>query len=310
MADAADGVNKSQMKQYLVPAVAVAAVVVLAGLVMVVSGSTRKMSDGSDGSATDPGLKEVSPGVKSRDIKEGTGDPCPPGASVKMHYTGWLTDGTVFDSTREGARAKGQPADFKLEGLIKGWQEGIPGMKKGGIRKLVIAPDKGYGARDKGPIPANSTLVFEVELVDFTPGAAPPRARRDPIPTDLTKLSDGTAPGADDPGLQPLGSGGLKYRDLKVGDGPVCPEGATPVMDYVGWLTTGGAPFDTSFTGNPLDMPLGKLIEGWQQGVPGMRVGGIRKLVIPAALGYGNQPQAKIPAGSTLVFEVELLGLK
>lgn len=316
MADAgkpqADGLNKSQMKQYLVPAVAVAAVVVLAGLVIFVSGSGgRKMSDGSDGSASDSGLKEVSTGVKSRDLKEGTGEACPPGAEVKMHYTGWLENGDVFDSTRVGAKATGLPVTFKLKSLIKGWQEGIPGMKAGGIRKLVIAPDKGYGPKGNAAIPGDSTLIFEVELVEFTAPAGAPRPRREPPPSDLTKLSDGTAPGDNDPGLQPLGTGGLKYRDLKVGDGPACPEGATPIMDYTGWLVSGGQPFDSSFNrGEPLDMPLADLIKGWQQGVPGMKVGGIRKLVIPPDLGYGGQDRPKIPANSTLVFEVELLGIK
>lgn len=305
-----EGIGKDKMKQYLVPAMAVAAVVVLAALVVYVSGaSTRKMSDGSDGSESDSGLKEATPGVKYRDVKEGTGDPCPPGAAVTMHYTGWKTDGEVFDSTREGPKAKNQPANFKLAGLIKGWQEGIPGMKKGGIRKLVVAPDKAYGTQG-GHALAGQTLIFEVELVDFTPGAPPPRPRRSPIPTDLTKLSDGTEPGADDPGLKPIGTGGLKYRDLKVGDGPECSEGATPIMDYIGWLTTGGQPFDTSFKASPLDMSLRRLIKGWQQGVPGMRVGGIRKLVIPSDLGYGSEGQGSIPPNATLVFEVELLGLK
>lgn len=309
MADAgkpqADGLNKSQMKQYLVPAAAVAAVVVLAGLVLVASGSTRKMSDGSDGSATDSGLKEVSAGVKSRDLKEGTGDACPPGASVKMHYTGWLTDGTVFDSTREGARAKGQPADFKLEGLIKGWQEGIPGMKKGGIRKLVIAPDKGYGARDKGPIPANSTLIFEVELVDFTPARA---AMTDvvsgpgqPMPSD--KSDGGTA----DPGLKDIGDG-LKIRDLKEGSGEPVKEGATVTIHYTGWTVDGNV-FDSSYkSGEPMTSSLGRLVAGWQKGIPGMKPGGVRKLVIPAALGYGARGSPPdIPGGATLIFEVELV---
>src|SRR5687768_8560228 len=99
MAD--ESLDRAEMKQYLVPAAAVAAVIVLAGLVLVVSGGGRKMSDGSDGSADDPGLKEIAPGVKYRDIKEGVGEPCPPGAAVTMHYTGWLTDGEEFDSSKK-----------------------------------------------------------------------------------------------------------------------------------------------------------------------------------------------------------------
>ena len=304
------GVDKSTMKQFLGPAVALAAVVVLAGLVVLVSGgSSRSMSDGSNGSADDPELKEVTPGVRYRDIKVGTGTPCPEGADVKIHYTGWLTDGTVFDSSRDKG---GQPAAFSLNRLIKGWQEGIPGMKPGGIRKLVISSDNGYGAKGSPPkIPGGSTLIFEVELVEAGPGPAPVRPRRSPAPTDLTKLSDDTAPGDNDPNLKSIGTHGLKYRDIKEGDGPVCPEGANVVMDYTGWLTNGSM-FDSSWKGggDPLRSSLGGLIKGWQQGVPGMKVGGIRKLVIPPNLGYGDSPQRGIPANSTLVFEIELLGTR
>ncbi|MFM8272774.1 MAG: FKBP-type peptidyl-prolyl cis-trans isomerase [Gemmata sp.] len=307
-----DGADRQKVKQVMVPALAVAAIVVLVGLVVFVSDSAagRKMSDGSNGSVDDTGLKEVGAGVRSRDIKEGVGEACPPGAEVKIHYTGWLNDGTVFDSSRD----RGQPATFKLAGLIQGWQEGIPGMRPGGIRKLVIAPEKGYGQQDKGKIPPGSTLIFEVELLEAKPGPVPPRPRRTPPPSDLSKLSDGTEPGADDPKLIPIGTGGLKYRDLKDGDGPVCPAGAHVVMDYTGWLLTGGPYFDSSWkpgSDGPLDMSLRSLIQGWQEGVPGMKVGGVRKLVIPADLGYGarGSPPA-IPGGATLVFEIELLGVK
>ena len=81
---------------------------------------------------------------------------------VKVHYTGWLTNGTVFDSSV----ARGEPITFGLDGVVKGWQEGIPGMKVGGVRKLVIPPEKAYGSQSKEKIPANSTLVFEVELLE------------------------------------------------------------------------------------------------------------------------------------------------
>lgn len=306
-----EGLDKQKVKQILVPGLAVAAIVLLVGLVIFVSdtAAARKMSDGSDGSPQDSGLKELTAGVKYRDIKVGMGEECPRGAEVKIHYTGWLPDGTVFDSSK----ARGTPATFSLTKLIPGWQEGIPGMKPGGIRKLVLSPEKGYGSQSQGKIPANSTLIFEVELIESKPGAAPPRERRTPAPTDLTKLSDGTEPGADDDGLKPLGTSGLKYRDIKVGDGAACPEGAHVVMDYTGWLKTGGAPFDSSWkpsSDGPLDMSLHDLIQGWQQGVPGMKVGGIRKLVIPPELGYGSNAQKGIPANSTLVFEIELLGTK
>ena len=262
----AEGVDKSRMKQYLVPALGVAAVVVLVGLVISVSsGSSRKMSDGSNGSSDDSDLKEAAPGVKYRDLKDGIGEPCPAGAKVTVHYTGWLDNGDVFDSSKD----RGQPFQATLKaggGLIAGWVEGIPGMKKGGIRKLVIAPEKAYGERGAPPkIPGGSTLIFEVELVEFTPPPPPP-------PPAPTKLSDGTEPGAADPGLKDIG-GGLKIRDIKEGSGEPVKEGATVTIHYTGWLLNGTS-FDSSRPrGEPTTFPLPNLIQGWQKGIPGDEAG-------------------------------------
>ena len=103
-------------------------------------------------------------GLKYEDVKVGTGDTAESGQTVSVHYTGWLTNGTKFDSSKD----RGQPFSFPLGGgrVIKGWDEGVRGMKVGGVRKLTIPPDLGYGARGAGGvIPPNATLVFEVELL-------------------------------------------------------------------------------------------------------------------------------------------------
>ena len=84
------------------------------------------------------------------------------GATIKIHYTGWLLDGTVFDSSKK----RGQPIEFPLNNLIKGWQEGVPGMKIGGIRLLEIPYQLAYGERGSpGSIPPKATLVFEIEAL-------------------------------------------------------------------------------------------------------------------------------------------------
>jgi peptidylprolyl isomerase len=102
-------------------------------------------------------------GLKYQTVKPGTGAVAAAGQSVTVHYVGTLTSGQEFDSSRR----KGTPFSFKLgsRGVIAGWDEGVAGMKVGELRKLIIPPELGYGARGQGPIPANSTLLFEVELI-------------------------------------------------------------------------------------------------------------------------------------------------
>ena len=104
-------------------------------------------------------------GLKYTDDQIGTGIEAQAGKTVSVHYTGWLLDGTKFDSSKD----RNQPFSFPLGRgqVIKGWDEGVAGMKVGGKRTLVIPPDLGYGARGAGGvIPPNATLKFEVELLD------------------------------------------------------------------------------------------------------------------------------------------------
>ncbi len=102
-------------------------------------------------------------GLKYLDMVEGSGAEPTAGQTVTVHYTGTLEDGSKFDSSRD----RGTPFQFKLGAgqVIKGWDEGIASMKVGGRRQLVIPPALGYGSRGIGPIPPNSTLIFDVELL-------------------------------------------------------------------------------------------------------------------------------------------------
>ena len=105
-------------------------------------------------------------GLKYEDLVEGTGATAEAGQTAVVHYTGWLTDGSKFDSSKD----RNQPFSFSLgKGMvIRGWDEGVAGMKVGGTRKLTIPPQLGYGARGAGGvIPPNATLVFEVELLEL-----------------------------------------------------------------------------------------------------------------------------------------------
>ncbi len=103
-------------------------------------------------------------GLQIEDITVGSGETAAVGNQVSVHYTGWLTDGTKFDSSKD----RNDPFDFPLgrHHVIAGWDEGVQGMRVGGVRKLTIPPNLGYGARGAGGvIPPNATLVFEVELL-------------------------------------------------------------------------------------------------------------------------------------------------
>ncbi|ADO68809.1 FKBP-type peptidyl-prolyl cis-trans isomerase [Stigmatella aurantiaca] len=104
-------------------------------------------------------------GLKVEDVKVGTGAEAVVGKSVTVHYVGTLTTGAKFDSSRD----RGQGFNFPLGAgrVIQGWDQGVVGMKVGGVRKLTIPPELGYGSRGFPPvIPPNSTLHFEVELLD------------------------------------------------------------------------------------------------------------------------------------------------
>jgi peptidylprolyl isomerase len=188
---------------------------------------------------------------------------------VTVHYTGTLQDGTVFDASR----MHGGPVSFPLNGVIKGWTEGVGSMKVGGTRKLVIPPELGYGSRAQGSIPANSTLTFIVELLD--------------VPK-------------------------VKIEDTQVGTGAEAVPGKTLTVHYTGKLENGKV-FDSSVGKDPLTFVLGggQLIPGFEQGVSGMKVGGKRVVTIPPSLGYGEQGAGDvIPPNSTLIFELELVDVK
>jgi FKBP-type peptidyl-prolyl cis-trans isomerase len=116
------------------------------------------------GTASENPVVETDSGLQYIVVAEGDGNEARAGDTVSVHYTGWLVDGNKFDSSRD----RGQPFVFPLGAgrVIKGWDEGVAGMKVGGVRKLIVPPELGYGERGIGPIPPNSTLIFEVELLE------------------------------------------------------------------------------------------------------------------------------------------------
>ena len=101
--------------------------------------------------------------LKIEELHVGNGKQAEKGKKITVHYTGWLTNGTKFDSSKD----RDEPFEFTYGAgqVIRGWDEGFEGMKEGGIRKLTISPEWAYGTRDLEIIPPNSTLIFEVELL-------------------------------------------------------------------------------------------------------------------------------------------------
>ena len=142
-------------------------VLTLASAVMWAQTATKKPATARPAAAgptkvTGDGVKTAS-GLQYWDIKVGTGDVAKTKDHVKVHYTGWLTTGKKFDSSVGGA-----PFDFTIGNgdVIKGWDEGVAGMKVGGKRQLRIPPDLAYGAQGySGVIPPNATLIFDIQLV-------------------------------------------------------------------------------------------------------------------------------------------------
>lgn len=216
--------------------------------------------------------------LKIVDTVEGKGNAVKPGDQVRVHYTGKLTDGTVFDSSIP----RGEPFEFTVGAglVIAGWDEGLLGMKAGGKRTLTVPPEMGYGEAGIGPIPGNATLIFDIELLEIV--QVPPE-------------------------------GELQIEEVAPGSGKEARAGNLVRVHYIGRLVDGTC-FDESYNrGEPIEFQLGAgmVIRGWDMGIAGMKEGGKRKLTIPYNLAYGadGYPGA-IPPYATLVFDVELVTVK
>lgn len=238
--------------------------------------------------------KDKAKGLKIYDEKVGTGKPVIAGATLKAHYTGWLLNGRKFGSSKD----MGKPLSVVMGAgkMIKGWEQGLDGMKEGGVRWLRVAPSMGYGATAYAMIPSNSTLIFRVEMVSSDVDEEV-IAQMDFFP-DTTSLKFEN------------GSEGLRYAIIKQGEGEPAATGATVKVHYTGWLVN-GYKFDSSRDrGQPFGFPLGggRVIRGWELGVAGMLPGEKRILIVPPGLGYGSRAAGPIPGGSTLIFAVEYLG--
>jgi len=225
--------------------------------------------------------KKTESGLAYKVLKASGGEERPgENDTVKVHYTGWTTDGKMFDSSRK----RGRPATFSLKQVIKGWTEGLQLMAVGDAYRFWIPKELAY---DGAPGKPAGTLVFDVELLDLNKAPPVPEDVKAP-PKNATKTKSG-----------------LAYVVLQEGEGEAKPGPETKVtVHYSGW-TTDGKMFDSSVArGRPATFPLNRVIKGWTEGLQLMRKGSKYRFWIPGDLAYGNQPGR--PNGM-LVFDVELL---
>lgn len=237
-----------------------------------------------------------------RTVEEGSGEPAQDGDLMLILYSGWLTDGTLFDSSYNNDPPRPFPVVAGQGGAIGGFLEATAGLRAGEKRQVVIPPEQGYGEQGTpgGPIPPNSWLVFEVEAQEIREPADPSDAEfAAELNVDLSTMEQTDS--------------GLYWTALAQGTGEPTSEGSEMALHYTGWLAD-GQKFDSSYDAQPeatpLSMVLGQtqLIQGWVEGVTGMRLGERRQLVIPPELGYGwRGSQGGIPGDAVLVFEVELV---
>jgi FKBP-type peptidyl-prolyl cis-trans isomerase len=249
--------------------------------------SFKKMPDPpatpADVAAAPADAEKTASGLLSKVLEKGKGGKKPKSTdTVKVHYTGWTTDGQMFDSSV----TRNEPATFPVDKVVKGWGEGVQLMTVGEKRRLWIPKELAYNDRPGAP---KGTLVFDIELLDIVTPETPKDVKAPPKDAEKT-------------------ASGLASKVLSKGTGSEHPSAASLVkVDYSGW-TTDGKMFDSSVTrGEPAEFPLGGVIKGWTEGLQLMVVGEKRRFWIPEELAYGGRPGA--PAGM-LVFDVTLLEIK
>ena len=242
----------------------------------------------SDVAAAPADAKKTASGLTSKVLTAGKSTEHPADSDqVKVHYTGWTTDGKMFDSSVQ----RGEPATFGVTQVIPGWTEALKLMTPGEKRRLWIPGKLAYGDTPRMGAPAGN-LTFDVELLEIL---AAPKAPEDVSAPPATAKRTGS---------------GLAYRVLKKGTGKAHPKVTDRVtVHYSGW-TTDGKMFDSSVQrGQPMSFGLNGVIKGWTEGVQLMVEGEKTRFWIPADLAYGKNPRPGAPAG-VLVFDIELLQVK
>tara|TARA_B100001093_G_scaffold511831_1_gene580577 strand:- start:1390 stop:2205 length:816 start_codon:yes stop_codon:yes gene_type:complete len=249
-----------------------------------------------DVAAPPEGAEKTESGIFSRVLQEGTGTSHPKAdEKVRVHYSGWQTDGYNFDSSLN----RGVPATFGLNQVIKGWTEGVQLMVEGEKRRFWIPGELAYGKLEgelppvgengKRPGRPLGQLCFDIELIKIL--------RPHPTPENLTAAPE-------DASANPSG---VASKVVKAGSGEAKPKPTDNVqVHYTVWTADGKVVDSTLPNERPKTLPLKRTIKGFTEGVQMMVEGETRRIWVPTNMAYGAAPPPTAPEGM-LVFEVELL---
>lgn len=252
-------------------------------------------------------IVELENGLKFKDDSLGSGAAAEMNKLITAHFKGWMIRDTsnLFGNWDKDPQKmvfsignsyeRNQPIKFVLgtSSFVKGIDEGIVGMKKGGIRTIIIPSGLAYGEKGIGGIPPNTDLKMVIQLMEV----------KDRIIAKPWKVPDSefkTTPS------------GLKYAIVKEGTGDYADSGQVVTVHYSGYLQN-GTMFDSSVERDePFSFVLGmqQVMKGWDEGLRLMKQGSKVRFVIPPELAYGRIELEKIPANSTLIFDVEMLDIQ
>lgn len=275
--------------------IVLAAFVALASCSSPSSDGEGDANDSTQSSVSSEGVVTTPNGVEVNIQTAGDGIRPQMGQKIVCNYTGMLSDGSIFDQSRPG-----QPMEFVLgsnQGM-PGWHEGIAELSKGAVATITIPSEQGFGPEGLGNlIPPNEILTFDVQIVDV-------KEAPQPIAHELWSTE----------GLEKqTTNSGLEYYIIEEGTGAQAEAGKLVQVHYYGALED-GTKFDASFErGEPIEFELGsgRVIPGWEEGIALLKEGAKAQLVIPPYLAYGEQgAPGAIPPNATLIFDVQLMGVK
>lgn len=255
-----------------------------------------------------PGVVQTASGLQYQVTAEGEGASPTDDDVVLVNYVARLADGTVFDQSA-------QPTPMPVGGVVPGFSEALKLMRRGGKYRLWIPAGLGYGSKGSGPIPPNTTLLFDVELLDFLPKATIEKYQRDMAARAAATATAGTAfltQNRAAPGVTETTSG-LQYKILTPASGPHPTDADVAMVNYDGKLLD-GTTFDKSI--QPMPMRLSGVVPGFSEALKLMAKGEKLRVWIPPRLAYGAEDQSDsdgkvvIPANSTLMFDIELVDVR